>query len=174
MGPGPLRAGREIDQHLSVLMQELPSTQERLYPRIYQSFVENVQQRLLAEPTKEPVVGSPRQNVRLSFASVHCASEKTMVMGGASEEFKTSEPWKWTWKVRLPFFDDTNPLEAEAALNHVYAGTMARTLSQVHFSISEVEQRYLLEVDHKAGKLRCPKRKTLYDIHDFNVHLLFT
>lgn len=32
---------------------------------------------------------------------------------------------------RLPFFEDADPSEAATALNHVYAGTMARTLSQV-------------------------------------------
>lgn len=32
---------------------------------------------------------------------------------------------------RLPFFDESDSDAAESALNHVYAGTMARTLSQV-------------------------------------------
>lgn len=32
---------------------------------------------------------------------------------------------------RLPFFDEADADAAESALNHVYAGTMARTLSQV-------------------------------------------
>jgi len=32
---------------------------------------------------------------------------------------------------RLPFFDEADTDAADSALNHVYAGTMARTLSQV-------------------------------------------
>ena len=35
------------------------------------------------------------------------------------------------WDVRLPFFGNANPEDAVTALNHVYAGTAARTISQV-------------------------------------------
>ena len=40
--------------------------------------------------------------------------------------------WKpLSWETRLPFFGDASAEEALSALNHVYAGTAARTLSQV-------------------------------------------
>ena len=35
------------------------------------------------------------------------------------------------WDVRLPFFGNANTEDAVTALNHVYAGTAARTISQV-------------------------------------------
>lgn len=41
------------------------------------------------------------------------------------------EPESRSFRFRFPFIDDANPAAAETALNHVYAGTMAKTLSQV-------------------------------------------
>lgn len=49
----------------------------------------------------------------------------------ASMQQVLREPESRSWRFRFPFIDDANPGAAETALNHVYAGTMAKTLSQV-------------------------------------------
>eukprot|EP00245_Coleochaete_scutata_P008477 TRINITY_DN2590_c0_g10_i1.p1 TRINITY_DN2590_c0_g10~~TRINITY_DN2590_c0_g10_i1.p1 ORF type:complete len:444 (-),score=69.41 TRINITY_DN2590_c0_g10_i1:145-1476(-) len=78
--------------------------------------------------------------VRISFASISLsttsdpgvigkagATEKTGQGNGASRVRKRAPRRGW----RLPFFGDADDKTAETALNHVYAGTMARTCSQV-------------------------------------------
>ncbi|KAG6544243.1 hypothetical protein Mapa_014346 [Marchantia paleacea] len=65
------------------------------------------------------------QNVKLSFVSLPLTGIKEEKLAA------TQFPWRWSWKMWLPGFQDAEPGEAETALNHVYAGTMARTVSQV-------------------------------------------
>ena len=93
-------------------------------------------------------VGEGCQNVRFRFASISLASVAARSVAPESELSATSPSggikWPWrnlitdvrsikliNWDVRLPFFKDADPHEAMTALNHVYAGTWARTLSQV-------------------------------------------
>lgn len=66
-------------------------------------------------------------DVKLSFVSLPL-SEMAIVPLQSSV---VPIPWRWKWKMWLPFFADAEPAEAATALNHVYAGTMARTISQV-------------------------------------------
>jgi hypothetical protein len=110
------------------------SVHDGLYPLITSdNLVEDLKQRFSLRPSDAvPPSPPPRQNVRISFASVHCAAgsnveiERALAEGTVAPKLKRPR-----WSFRFPFVDDANPSAAETALNHVYAGTMARTLSQV-------------------------------------------
>ena len=88
------------------------------------------------------------QNIRLRFASISLASAaaRSVTPEGDIADNNPSGGIKWPWRntrekgkgiqlinwdLRLPFFKDADPREAMTALNHVYSGTGARTLSQV-------------------------------------------
>ncbi|OAE27110.1 hypothetical protein AXG93_829s1110 [Marchantia polymorpha subsp. ruderalis] len=92
------------------------------------------------------------QNVKLSFVS--------LPLTGIKEEklAPTQFPWRWSWKMWLPGFEDAEPGEAETALNHVYAGAMARTVSQVGIHpVDTVKTR--MQVKDPAKQLRKWKKK---------------
>eukprot|EP00897_Mesotaenium_endlicherianum_P007358 jgi/Mesen1/6650/ME000340S05814 len=62
------------------------------------------------------------------------------------------------WDIRLPFFEDADPIVALTALNHVYAGTMARTLSQVFgHPVDTVKTR--MQIKDPPKKLRKWRKK---------------
>lgn len=91
----------------------------------------------------------PSNDVRFSFAPLPL-SEMTIVPLQSSA---VAIPWRWNWKMWLPFFDDAEPAEAATALNHVYAGTMARTISQVAIHpVDTVKTR--LQIRDPPKKLR--------------------
>lgn len=82
----------------------------------------------------------PRKEALLKFASVSLSAisenQKPSVNLDRKESFSRAvlQVLKWnpfSWENRLPFFEDATPEESLSALNHVYAGTVARTLSQV-------------------------------------------
>ncbi|KAG0623152.1 hypothetical protein M758_3G152100 [Ceratodon purpureus] len=129
MAPGAARVREDVGRQSSMLTH----VHGVLNPVSYDNLVENLKQRCTLRPAEEPSGAmSPRQNVRISFASVHCAAgnnleiERALTEGTVAPKVKQQK-----WSFRFPFIDDANPSAAETALNHVYAGTMARTLSQV-------------------------------------------
>lgn len=95
------------------------------------------------------------QNVQIRFASISLSSvidqsrsisERSLSETGGAlsnlrlhlQDFKAKKlggvlngNWNWNWDFRIPFFGDGASEEAMTAMNHVYAGTAARTLSQV-------------------------------------------
>ncbi|KAL2612617.1 hypothetical protein R1flu_024309 [Riccia fluitans] len=78
-------------------------------------------------PRRSAAPRSCRQDVKISFISLPLGDVRDV----ETKYVAARLPWRWSWRLWLPFFDDAEPGEAETALNHVYAGTMARTVSQV-------------------------------------------
>ncbi|KAL3680422.1 hypothetical protein R1sor_023378 [Riccia sorocarpa] len=98
---------------------------------------------------KSAVPRSSRQDVKISFVSLPLGDVRDVDTKHDAAKF----PWRWSWRLWLPFFDDAEPGEAETALNHVYAGTMARTASQVGIHpVDTVKTR--LQVRDPPKKLR--------------------
>lgn len=110
-----------------------------LYPWSYSNLVENLKLQMCSTfPRSAEAEHSPRRNVRISFASIHCAAgkdtieiERVLAEGAVVAAAAPQGKQRPKWSFRFPFVDDINPSEAETALNHVYAGAMAKTLSQV-------------------------------------------
>lgn len=105
--------------------------QDGLYPWSCSNFVQNLKQQIITLPPAEEPTGAVSPSI--SFASIHYAAGNSMpeIERVLSEETVVPMVKRPKWSFRFPFVDDANPSEAETALNHVYAGTMARTLSQV-------------------------------------------
>jgi len=137
MAPGAARAPEGVVTRLWMHFEPSSMEVDGLYPWSYSTFVENLKQQINSTiPRSAEAKQLPRQNVRISFASIHCAAgsssmeiERVLAEGMAAAAPQGEQRPKWSF--RFPFIDDANPSEAETALNHVYAGTMARTLSQV-------------------------------------------
>ncbi|XP_024362986.1 putative mitochondrial carrier protein PET8 [Physcomitrium patens] len=124
MTPSLSGVREDVDPKSTILMQF------GLYPCSYGNFVENLKQQLSDE--RSHGVASRFRNVQISFASMYSASGNSMEIERALSEGTVAPKVKQqSWRFRFPFIDDANPSEAETALNHVYAGAMARTLSQV-------------------------------------------
>ncbi|CAM6120874.1 unnamed protein product [Calypogeia fissa] len=111
---------------------------------------EGVMNKLRRTPSNKFISpNSASKNVKISFVSLPL-SEMTIVPLQSSA---VPIPWRWSWKMWLPFFDDAEPAEAATALNHVYAGTIARTISQVGIHpVDTVKTR--LQIRDPPKKLR--------------------
>jgi hypothetical protein len=90
---------------------------------MYEGLMKNLQK----TPKKFISLHPSSKNVKISFVALPL-SEMAIVPLQSSV---VPIPSRWSWKMWLPFFGDASPAEAATALNHVYAGTMARTISQV-------------------------------------------
>jgi hypothetical protein len=150
MAPALLRVSRSErggDDHVTFLLQELSFIRESvLNPRHYHSRLVEQFQRWIgcSRPrSRGAVAGSSSsssggyQNVRISFAAaIQCPSVMPMERSSSILSPGNSEPAlllkNFMGKIRIPRLDDTVSSEAaNTAINHIFAGTMARTLSQV-------------------------------------------
>eukprot|EP00850_Spirogloea_muscicola_P020953 SM000232S07923 [mRNA] locus=s232:36335:39477:- [translate_table: standard] len=104
-----------------------------------------------------------RRPARLRFASVSLSNLHERPDDGPAAEGEGLgfqwRPWKgFRWQLRIPFFEDADWEEEKTALNHVYAGTMARTLSQViAHPIDTVKTR--MQIKDPPKKLRKWRKK---------------
>jgi hypothetical protein len=151
MAPALLRASRSErggDDHVTFLLQELSFIRKSvLNPRHYHSrLVEQFQRWIgcFGPRSRGAAAGSSSssssggyQNVRISFAAaIQCPSVMPMERSRSILSPGDSEPTlllkNFMGKIRIPCLDDTVSSEAaNTAINHIFAGTMARTLSQV-------------------------------------------
>jgi hypothetical protein len=151
MAPALLRVSRSErgggDEHVTSLLQELSFIRESvLNPRHHHSRLVEQFQRLIGcfrPRSRGAAAGSSSsssggyQNVRISFAAtIQCPSVMPMERSSSILSPGNSKPAlllkNFMGKIRIPCLDDTVSSEAATtAMNHIFAGTMARTLSQV-------------------------------------------
>lgn len=100
-----------------------------------------------------------------AFAGPGPGSSSSQAAGGQHRVrfLSDGKPFQWNlniinWEFRLPFFGDATRREALTALNHVYAGTMARTFSQVIcHPVDTVKTR--MQIKDPTKKLRKWRKK---------------
>jgi hypothetical protein len=150
MAPALLRVSRSErggDDHVTFLLQELSFIRESvLNPRHYHSRLVEQFQRWVGcfrPRSRGAAAGSSSsssggyQNVRISFAAaIQCPSVMPMERSSSILSPGNGESTlllkNFMGKIRIPCLDDTVSSEAaNTAINHIFAGTMARTLSQV-------------------------------------------
>ncbi|CAM6032798.1 unnamed protein product [Sphagnum compactum] len=179
MAPALLRVSRSErggDDHVTFLLQELSFIRESvLNPRHYHSrLVEQFQGWIgcFRPRSRGAAAGSSSsssggyQNVRISFAAaIQCPSVMPMERRSSILYPGDSEPAlllkNFMGKIRIPCLDDTVSSEAaNTAINHIFAGTMARTLSQVcGHPVDTVKTR--MQIREPTKKLRKWKKKII-------------